>query len=46
MLGTVLAKGIHEDEVGEAGLSRGQGRDVAVIIEGGMDLQGEELESK
>ena len=46
MLGTVLAKGIHEGKVGGAGLRRGQGRDVTVIIEGEMDSQGEEFESK
>ena len=56
MLGTVLAKGIHEGEVGGAGSSegevggagsrRGRGRDVTVIIEGGMDSQGEEFGSK
>ncbi len=34
MLETVLAKGIHEDEVGGAGSRRGRGRDVMVIIEG------------
>ena len=56
MLGTVQAKGIHEGEVGGVGPSKGgvngagsrlgQGRDVTVIIEGGMDSQGEEFESK
>ena len=46
MLETVLAKGIHEDEVGGAGSRRGRGRDVTVIIEWGMDSQGEEFGSK
>ena len=46
MLGTVPAKGIHEGEVGGAGLRRGRVRNVTVIIDGGMDSQGEEFESK
>ena len=39
VLGTVLGKGIYEDEVGGAESRRGRGRDVMVIIEGGMDSQ-------
>ncbi len=34
MLGTVLSKGIHEVEVVEAGLGRGRGRDITIIVQG------------
>ena len=34
VLGTVLAKGIHEVEVVEAGSGRGRGRDIKIIVQG------------
>ena len=34
MLGTVLAKGIHEVEIVEAGSGRGLGRDITIIVQG------------
>ena len=44
--GEVGGAGSSECEVGGAGSRRGRGHDVTVMIEGRMDSQGEEFESK